>query len=108
MSEILLGCPGLVELTDVEIAWLDHLYGAVNEVAGRHYCELETGHAGRHAALGQRDVRGDWWVWWAEDDGSREILLMDPCPVEQDTTDPDQRPCLLPIGHAGGHSYPPA
>ncbi|MGH9059986.1 MAG: hypothetical protein ACRDZY_10800 [Acidimicrobiales bacterium] len=73
-------------------------------------CELVSGHAGPHAALGQHggsptDGWASRWVRWSDP----VIVLAGPCPAEVtaaqgfvDPVDPT-RSCLLADGHPGPH-----
>lgn len=97
---------------------LTSLPGAAHMVPHRVWCEMEAGHGGRHAGLGQDSFDGlestAWWVWWPE--SAYEIAAGAPCPVtrqDQDNgvagssqdDDDDREPCLLPANHPGQHSF---
>lgn len=98
-----LDCPGSVELTDDEMAQLDSVPHPAHEVVRRNWCELEPGHSGWHAGVGQDDDDGHavitWWIWWT-DSGDRKIVTCAPRPGQL-----DEDTCLLPAGHAGQHSF---
>ena len=114
MSNRQLSCLSWVRLPDADVMWLTSLPGAAHEVPQRVWCELEVGHADRHAGLGQDSFDGrestTWWIWWP-DGGDHEIGAAVPCPAWQPDADSlefdeDARePCLLPANHSGRHSF---
>ncbi|WP_063731084.1 hypothetical protein [Streptomyces sp. RTd22] len=96
-----------VALTDQEITRLADLPHAAHEVTPGLDCELELGHEGPHYALAQADDRShdsvtNWWLRWDEANGPREWVHDPACRVDSPTGD---ELCLLPEGHAGGHSW---
>ena len=51
-------CPARAELGDIQVSWLDSRPHGTN-VAEQHYdCDLENGHQGAHASLGELLVAG--------------------------------------------------
>lgn len=115
MSMRQISCSSWVELPDAEIAWLASLPDTAHEMERRTWCELEAGHAESHVGLGQDSFDGvkstSWWVRWTGA-GEHDIVAADPCrAVPKDASssydDPDDatEPCLLPIDHAGRHSF---
>jgi hypothetical protein len=73
-------------------------------VKAHHECDLETGHPGPHAALGQQGTGGEWWLHWA----TPQIVETHICPVESATiinAHGEHEPCLLCQGHPGRHSF---
>jgi hypothetical protein len=111
MSNRRISCPSCVGLSDDDVTWLTSLPGAAHMVPQLVWCDLEVGHADRHAALGQDSFDGmkstAWWVWW----GDHEISVGAPCPAWQQESsasqdgDDDREPCLLPVDHPGRHSF---
>jgi hypothetical protein len=111
MSDIKLDCYGSFELDDADIAWLDDLPDAANEMEKRRYCELSAGHDGRHVALAQAQDSNDgetlvsWWVRWPETGGKYEITAGPICGVRVDAQDEDSDLCCLPDGHPSRHMF---
>jgi hypothetical protein len=98
-------CPARVELGDVQVAWLNERPSGANVAEPRHYCDLEVGHDGPHADLGQPGTETEWWVYWTL--STSEIREVNGCPTVR--PEPDQRGeqvlCLLFEDHPGRHSY---
>jgi hypothetical protein len=121
MSDRQLSCPSWIGLSDDDVTRLTSLPGAAHLVPQRVWCEMEVGHGGRHAGLGQDSFDGlvstAWWIWWPE--RAYEIAAGAPCPVirqgqdeGQDAgsagsseDDDDSESCLLPANHPGRHSF---
>ena len=113
MGTIQQGCSVATLYTPEEYAWLMQLPFGANAVEQLTWCELEPGHKGRwHYGMAQGVAEGSWWVRWG-DDGGREFVLRQSCPV----TDPaypvppapgvelELEPCCLFEGHPGRHDY---
>lgn len=98
-------CLARVQLGDDEVTWLSTRPFAAHEVRKKPGCDLEMGHPGPHAALGQQGDKIEWWVRWTL--SASEIVETTICPVEGDEPDEyDERdPCLLYKGHPGRHSF---
>lgn len=102
-------CPSLTVLAKAEVAWLESIPGADNEVPEDFNCELEPGHPGRHVA-GVQSVGAtgaEYWAWW-DDSGTREIAAADPCEEREGhvrTGEAEPWLCLLPAGHSGRHFF---
>ncbi|GFE19995.1 hypothetical protein [Streptomyces nigrescens] len=99
-----------VPLTAEEIARLSALPDGAHEVKPVLGCELESGHGGPHWAQAQAEDRGadsitNWWLRWDDSIDLREWAHDDTCRVDSTAGDPDHDICLLPVGHAGCHSW---
>lgn len=99
-----------VALTQEEIDRLNDLPHAAHDVKPFLGCELELGHEGPHYALAQADDRSEdditnWWLRWHGADEIREWVHNATCRVDSTAGDPDHDLCLLPVGHAGAHSW---
>jgi hypothetical protein len=101
-------CPAWVELSDGEVERLASMPLAALEVRRSNRCELEDGHTGRHACLGQGSIESEtattWWIWWT-DAGDHDIGPADTCPALRDGEHPDANGCFLPLRHPGHHSF---
>jgi hypothetical protein len=98
-------CVSRTRLREEEVAWLQERPQAAHEVAPDPYCELERGHPGPHAALGQDADGVALWVRWTLD--AVEIVERPPCAAEADSVDElgDRDLCMLFDGHPGRHSF---
>jgi hypothetical protein len=74
-------------------------------------CELETGHAGAHLALGQAYGPRERWLQWKSngqhdwlDIADDEHCIAEGAPVFEDGPE-DPQLCLFPDDHPGGHSF---
>jgi hypothetical protein len=106
-------CPGRVLLLDSEIAELDRVPGGL-EVPRALWCELESGHPGRHAVEGQfaggPGVPDPYTVWvrWPDDDEygpGRELVVLPTCPVSFLEGHIEEEGCGLYEGHPGRHGW---
>jgi hypothetical protein len=98
-------CPARVTLDADQVAFLDKLPSAAPSLQSELGCELEHGHVGSHAALGQRVDDTMWWVQWTLT--ASEIKPFTWCSAKDETTalkDRDGNPCVLFDGHPGRHS----
>jgi hypothetical protein len=93
-------------LTKAERDLLDGVQDPAFELDRQLRCELEAGHVGEHAALGQTNGPTDesWWLCWAARAGSRRLVQLDPCPAER-SAGGEPWFCELPDQHPGGHSF---
>ncbi|MCU7728329.1 hypothetical protein ODJ79_31850 [Actinoplanes sp. KI2] len=100
----LLTCPARITLDAAQLAFFDRLPAAAPSVQSELSCELERGHEGSHAALGQQVEATTWWVQWTL--SASEINPYTWCPVHRslDTTSRDDKDCTLFDGHPGRHS----
>lgn len=99
-------CIARVALDETEVEWLSVRPYAAHEVKSTLYCDLEAGHAGTHAALGQQGNQIEWWVLWTL--RAFEIVERQVCAAEApgDLDDGEDREiCLLYAGHPGRHSF---
>jgi hypothetical protein len=105
VSGIPVDCMALIHLGVQEIAWLNEMDGAAHEVQEGAYCELQRGHAGPHAALGQTAGESNWWVHWTLQ--AWEIVLRQPCDGTGDVPDElgEYDMCLLYDRHEGAHTF---
>ena len=103
-SEELLTCPARITLDAGQLAFLDGLPVGAPSVQSELGCELELGHGGSHAALGQQVEATMWWIQWTL--SASEINPYTWCPARQRSggTSRDERDCTLFDGHPGSHS----
>ena len=90
-------------LTPAEFVALAKLPNGHNELIAEVECELESGHAGAHMALGQaygsRSRQEAWLIW---DENGRQLRDLPPCPILHQMSG---KVCLLPFRHAGQHNF---
>ena len=92
-------CQSGLILTGAQAVELISLPDGAHEITEAVLCELQDGHTGQHAALGQTDgQQRDWWIRWAT-----EIVVLDCCPSI--APGDDEMVCTLPDGHDGGHDF---
>src|SRR4051794_39064243 len=98
-------CPAVVELDVRQLEFLAGLPMPAHGLLARLSCELELGHAGSHAALGQHSGDQQWWVQWGL--AASEINPLAYCTAERIPGDEaeDDNGCVLFHGHAGRHSH---
>jgi hypothetical protein len=89
-------CPARITLDAAQLAFFDGLPADAPSVQSELGCELECGHEGSHAALGQQVDSTMWWIQWTL--SASEINPYTWCTGQQD---PD---CSLFDGHPGKHS----
>lgn len=90
-------------ITEAQAATLAGLPGLLGQVQGCIVCELTAGHQGTHVAFLVASHEGDrpWWMQWSHQYSN--VITLDMC--NHDSNEPDQDPCLLPLDHAGPHSF---
>jgi hypothetical protein len=91
-TEDLMICPARITLDAAQLAFFDALPASAPSVQSELGCELERGHEGSHAALGQQVNAKMWWIQWTL--SASEINPYTWCPED----------CRLFDGHSGGHS----
>jgi hypothetical protein len=90
-------CPARITLDAAQMAFFDGLPAGAPSVQSELGCELERGHEGSHAALGQQVHATMWWIQWTL--SASEINPYTWCPERL-----DDRDCTLFDGHPGNHS----
>ncbi|GIE05058.1 hypothetical protein [Paractinoplanes durhamensis] len=102
--EDLMICPARVTLDAAQMAFFDGLPTKAPSVQAELGCELEQGHEGSHAALGQQVDTTMWWIQWTL--SASEINPYTWCPATHlpDTERRDDKDCALFNGHPGSHS----
>jgi hypothetical protein len=100
----LMVCPARITLDAAQLAFFNGLPAAAPSVQSELGCELERGHEGSHAALGQQVDATMWWVQWTL--SASEINPYTWCPAHQapDAPSRDDLDCTLYVGHPGSHS----
>jgi hypothetical protein len=103
-SENLVTCPARITLDAAQLAFLGELPVAAPSVQSELGCELERGHEGSHAALGQQVDATMWWVQWTL--SASEINPYTWCPARSEPAarSRDDADCTLFVGHPGKHS----
>jgi hypothetical protein len=96
-------CPARVTLDATQLAFFNGLPAQAPSVQSELGCELELGHEGSHAALGQQVDLTMWWIQWTL--SASEINPYTWCPVHRELEDEsrDDQDCRLFVGHPGGH-----
>ena len=97
-------CPARITLDSAQLAFFDELPAEAPSVQSELGCELERGHEGSHAALGQQVEATMWWIQWTL--SASEINPYTWCPAHHapDTESRAEHDCILFDGHPGGHS----
>ena len=103
-TEDLVNCPARITLDAAQVAFFNELPTEAPSLQSELGCELERGHEGSHAALGQQVDTTMWWVQWTL--SASEINPYTWCPAHQasDAQSRDDRDCTLFDGHPGRHS----
>jgi len=103
-TEDLRMCPARITLDAAQLAFFSGLPTAAPSLQSELGCELERGHEGSHAALGQQVDTTMWWVQWTL--SASEINPYTWCPQRHapDTPSRHDRDCTLFDGHPGSHS----
>jgi hypothetical protein len=96
-------CPAEIELSANQLAWLAELPIPAHSLKPELTCDLDQGHDGPHASLGQHSGDTEWWVRWTLH--SSEISPFEACPSVRVSGDEDEDSCLLFEGHPGSHLY---
>ncbi|MEU4235949.1 hypothetical protein [Actinoplanes sp. NPDC026619] len=102
-AEDLTTCPARVTLDAAQLAFFNDLPAKAPSVQSELGCELEQGHEGSHAALGQQVAETMWWIQWTL--SASEINPYTWCPAH-DLPDAEPRTdedCRLFNGHPGNH-----
>ena len=97
-------CPARITLDAAQLAFFSALPAAAPSLQSELGCELEQGHEGAHAALGQQVDVTMWWVQWTL--SASEINPYTWCPARQapDVQSRNDKDCTLFDGHPGSHS----
>jgi hypothetical protein len=103
-TEDLVNCPARITLDAAQVAFFNELPTEAPSLQSELGCELERGHEGSHAALGQQVDTTMWWVQWTL--SASEINPYTWCPAHQEpeVESREDKDCLLFDGHPGGHS----
>ena len=96
-TEKLINCPARLTLDAAQMAFFDGLPTEAPSVQSEVGCELEQGHEGSHAALGQQVDATMWWIQWTL--SASEINPYTWCPERQAAA----HDCTLFTGHPGPH-----
>ena len=102
--EDLVICPARITLDTAQLAFFRGLPAEAPSVQSELGCELEQGHEGSHAALGQQVDATMWWIQWTL--SASEINPYTWCPAHQlpDAQSRADTDCTLFDGHPGKHS----
>ena len=97
-------CPARITLDTAQLSFFDGLPTEAPSVQSQLGCELECGHDGSHAALGQQVEATLWWVQWTL--SASEINPYTWCPVHpgSDAQNRVEVECALFDGHPGAHT----
>ena len=98
MVRLLARCATKVDLDPAQVLWLLDRPTAAYALLDIPKCELEDGHDGTHAAMGQHCDDVEWWIRW--DAAAPQIVPAQLCPE-----DDEDEVCLLFVGHPGHHSF---
>lgn len=101
-TEDLVICPARITLDAAQLAFFDGLPTEAPSVQSELGCELECGHEGSHAALGQQVGSTMWWIQWTL--SASEINPYTWCPAGRETPSRRENDCTLFDGHPGRHS----
>lgn len=98
-------CPAVLVLDPLQSRFLNALPSPVHVPPEKLSCELERGHAGAHAGLGQSAAGNEWWVQWSLI--AAEVNRLGMCTAERSPGDleADDNGCVLFDGHQGRHSH---
>jgi hypothetical protein len=98
MERLLVRCAARTDLEPDAVLWLLDRPAGAHAFVGIPVCELEAGHDGPHAALGQQCGDTELWIRW---DGTPPRIHAAPtC-----SYDDGDAVCLLFAGHQGRHSF---
>lgn len=98
-------CPARITLDAAQLAFFNELPTDAPSVQSELGCELELGHEGSHAALGQQVDDTMWWIQWTL--SASEINPYAWCRPRRSSPEiesPAGKDCTLFDGHPGGHS----
>lgn len=93
-----MNCPARVTLDAAQLAFFNGLPTEAPSVQSELGCELERGHEGSHAALGQQVETTMWWIQWTL--SASEINPYTWCPAPRG----EKEDCTLFDGHPGRHT----
>jgi len=107
-TQAFMECAASVATTEALRGNLDVGNAGGYAIEPQYGCELPSGHAGAHHAVGQTfgdGERDDLWITWV-DGGEPKVSALPMCEgyVEETATDED-KVCLLYAGHPGPHTY---
>src|SRR5690348_7261232 len=88
-------CPARITLDAAQLAFFNGLPTEAPSLQSELGCELERGHEGSHAALGQQVETTMWWIQWTL--SASEINPYTWCSAHQQMDAPsrDDRECTL-------------
>ena len=98
MEKLLVRCVARAALDPASVLWLLDRPASTYALIDIPVCELEDGHDGPHAALGQQSGDVELWIRWH---GTASRILE--CP--HCYYDDGDAVCLLFAGHPGRHSF---
>lgn len=109
-------CSEPISLSEREIRLLSEIPHGSTSIETELRCELEGGHRGPHAALGDfskpvgagRLASGEavcWWVRWEDPTGRRDVVPQATCPVETRPGEVSSEVCTLFAKHPGRHDF---
>ena len=96
-------CPARITLDAAQLSFFNGLPAEAPSVQSELGCELEQGHDGSHAALGQQVENTMWWIQWTL--SASEVNPYSWCPTHQvlDAHPRSETDCTLFDGHPGRH-----
>jgi hypothetical protein len=95
-------CPARITLDAAQLAFFNGLPTEAPSLQSELGCELERGHEGSHAALGQQVETTMWWIQWTL--SASEINPYTWCPAREPAgPSRDDVDCTLFVGHPGRH-----
>jgi hypothetical protein len=103
-NEDLMICPARITLDAAQLTFFNGLPTEAPSVQSELGCELEQGHEGSHAALGQQVDATMWWIQWTL--SASEINPYTWCRAHRTPDAPTRadKDCTLFDGHPGNHS----
>jgi hypothetical protein len=103
-TEGLVNCPARITLDAAQLTFFSDLPAEAPSVQSELGCELERGHEGSHAALGQQVEETMWWIQWTLSASEINPYTWCPAPQVPEVQSRDERDCTLFVGHPGRHS----
>jgi hypothetical protein len=98
MERVLVRCPTKADLDPAAVLWLLDRPASAHAFIDIPVCELEEGHDGPHAALGQQSGDLELWIRW---NGTAPRILETP----RCSYDDGDAVCLLFDEHPGRHPF---